>query len=224
MRARRLVLPLLLAPACEGPESADVRVPWRFSDGDCASIGVREISAELFTFGDAEPAREARAACSAGALVLSGVEPGDYALHLVGHDAEGCATHEARVPAVKVRGHDRELAPVLLGLRARPLEIAWSFADGEDCAAHGVVQVQATIQVGDTAPVHGAWLCAAGQGRLPEMLAGPARLTLLGLDADGTTLARAQADFGESALLSEPCAPAFEAAFVLEGCASVGCP
>lgn len=213
---------LFAAGACEAPGPVDVEVAWRFGNGDCARAGVATVQADVFDHGRAAAIEHAEAACTAGRLTLMAIPPGEYTLTLLGRDPAGCGTHAARI--VRLDAEAGLSGPVLLGLRPRPLSLAWTFAEGQDCAALGVVQVEALVRVGGAPAVRGAWLCGAAKAELPEVPAGPAHVTLLGLDAAGTTIARAEADFVESALLADPCAERFSAALTLEGCASAGCP
>lgn len=208
--------------ACESAGPVDVEVAWRFGTGDCARANVETVHADLFEQGRVAAIEHVEAACAAGHLTLEAIPPGEYTLALLGRDPAGCGTHAARI--VRVDAEDGLGGPVLLGLRPRPLALAWDFAEAQDCRALGVVQIEALVRVGGAPVVRGAWLCGASSGELPEIPAGPAHVTLLGLDAAGTTIARAEADFAESALLAEPCAETFAARLTLEGCASAGCP
>jgi hypothetical protein len=208
--------------ACESPGPVDLQVTWRFGTGDCDRAEVATVEADLFEQGRAAAIEHVEATCAAGHLTLEAIPPGQYSLTLLGRDPAGCGTHAARV--VRVDAEDGLGGPVLLGLRPRPLVLTWDFAEAQDCRALGVVQIEALVQVGDAPAVRGAWLCGAATGELPEIPAGPADVTLWGLDAAGTTIARAEAAFGESALLAEPCAERFAARLTLEGCASAGCP
>lgn len=221
--------PTSIAPAlalviigCQGPGPVDFEIAWRFGTGDCDTAAVNRVEAALYEHGRSAAVARAEAPCGAHALTVEAVPPGRYALTLTGFSAAGCATHGARLGTVDVE--DALAAPVLLGVRSRPLDLRWTFGDGMDCAALSVSQIEAIVQVGDAPPARGAWLCASGHGVLPEVLAGPAHVTLLGLDAAGTTVARNTTDLTEADLLPDPCADDFVASLRLEGCATAGCP
>lgn len=209
--------------SCKSEPPVDVEVSWRFGAGTCRTAGVVDVRVSLFEFDRHRASATGTAPCVDGHQRLGDVPPGEYTLLLSGVDAAGCETHGARQSTVRVDG-DEGVGPILLGLRPRPIVVAWAFGEGLDCMTLSVVQVEAEIQVGDAPPVRGAWLCGALVGRLPEVPAGPARVTLRGLDPAGTTVARAEGHFTESALLPDACAEAFGASLTLEGCAAAGCP
>lgn len=221
--ARACAFVLIAAPACDTPAPVTVTIPWRMGAGDCESNGLETVRAELSNFGDHTPTASAEAPCAAGKVAVGDVPPGQYSVMVTGLNAT-CATYGARIADVKVPEHDLSVDSVLLGPKPRPLRLTWRFADRKSCAAHGVVQVEADVQVGDTESTRGAWLCAAGQGVLPQVVEGTTRIVLRGLDADGTTVARVAAGYSEGDLLAEICAPRFETSLVLAGCASAGCP
>jgi hypothetical protein len=217
-------LALLAGLSCGQDEVAVVEVPFRFGAGDCATAEVVRVRGAVYDFDGPSPAAEGVAACAAGRVEVPDVEAGTYSIVLEGLDAGGCVTHTARLDGVRVRPPSRTTTALRLGLAPRPLELTWRLGDAASCDSVGLRQVEALVQVGDAAPARAVFLCEAGRGRLPSVPAGPARIFVKGLDAEGTSIARGEAAYGEDMLRASACDPAIHVEVGLEGCASAGCP
>lgn len=219
-----LALVAISAPACGDDEVVDVEVPFRFGAGDCATAGVVSVRGALYDFESRDPVAAAEAACATGRLRIPDVPTGTYSIVLEGLDGRPCVTHAARLDGQRVGGGATTMPSLRLGLTPRPLELRWHLPDGLTCASVGLRQVEAVVRVGDAPPAHAVFLCEGGRGLLPSVPAGPAHVVVLGLDAEGTSIARGEAEYGESTIAASACDAHIGVDVMLEGCASAGCP
>jgi len=225
-RLARYAIPLIatLVTACGDAEVVDVEVPFHFGAGDCATAGVAAVRGALYDFESREPVVEGEAQCAAGRLQIADVPVGIYSIVLEGLDARPCMTHTARLDDQRIGGGETTTPALRLGLTPRPLELRWRLPDGLGCAAVGLRQVEAVVLVGDAPPAHAVFLCEGGRGLIPSVPAGPAKVVVKGLDAEGTSIARGEADYGESTITASACDEHIGVEVALQGCASAGCP
>lgn len=223
-RVTTLVALLAGIVACGDEAVFDVDVPFRFGAGDCAAAGVKTVRGALYDFDGQAAVAQAEADCSEGRLHVPGVPAGTYSVVLEGLDERPCVTHAARLDEVRVGRSSTSTSPLRLGLAPRPVELRWHLPAGVTCASVGLRQVEVVIHVGDVAPAHAVFLCEADGGVIPSVPAGPAHIVVLGLDVEGTSIARGEADYGEGMLQASACDPRVVVDVALEGCASAGCP
>jgi hypothetical protein len=212
--------------ACGGDDRpGTVTVAWRTGGLSCAQAGIHEVRAELYGYGDNDPAATDHAPCERNELELVGVPPGGYTLYLKGFAGNGCWTHEARQDLHVAAGKHRELAPLPLLRRRRAVDVRWPFAAGLDCAGIGAEQVEVTVAVGDEYRLDEVYLCAGGHHRIDGVPPGPMAVTVVALDGDGQPAARGVARFGPEVFDAVPCPDAVvEAAVTLAPCQTAECP
>lgn len=230
----RAALPLSLVAAswaavscAEPPEDGSLRIPWRTGLQTCAEAGLATVRAELYRFGDVEPAATGGDACPLGETQVGAIRPGAYTLLLKGLDDAGCWTHEAKVLDLRVRdGEVRALDSLALFRRRRPLRVRWPFADGQTCADANIDQVEIVVEVEGLYSHAFVSLCRRMEAEVAadELPRGRLTVTVTGYEAGGTPVANGEVERGAEAFLAEPCSDSIGADVVLTPCDEPGCP
>lgn len=225
-RACGLAALVALSACDEADAPGSLTVAWRTGQSACDEVGVVRVRAELYRFDSADAAARADADCRAGTATLADVPAGEYTLRLAGLDDDGCWTHEASDPRVRVpAGGNASLEPLPLLRRQRPLRVRWPFANELDCQGNGVEQVLVKVEVEDLFSAEYPFVCPGLAADIddPNRPRGRTTVQVRGYDGSGRAVAEGSIELPPSVYLTDPCAPAIEARVELSACGATGC-
>lgn len=165
--------------------AGSIELSWEVAPRGCGEAGIEAVEARV---SGPEGVVE-RFDCASGSADLRGLEPGIYDVELVGLDALGTPIFGASERTVTVDAdRDTDLGTLRLTARPSTLQVGWRFADGRVCGANGVDTVAlAVFDAHDYEIARTSFDCDAGEGEIPEVMAGAYLIEAVAYGEDGAT-------------------------------------